>query len=141
MKARRSPHFGHPKTAVTALKQRKLSMVALHYLKTTGQSSVKARFDVVAISGGTERPEVEVVRNAFELAYDMDGVTPFELIGTVTLSARGQFESVTSRNVVGKVPGGAAPRPGSAPRLRLALSQAATLLRRVVKASFDTPAS
>jgi putative endonuclease len=69
VKARRSPHFGHPKTAVTALKQRKLSMVALYYLKTTGQSSVKARFDVVAISGGTERPEVEVVRNAFELAY------------------------------------------------------------------------
>ena len=69
VKARRSPHFGHPKTAVTALKQRKLSMVALHYLKTTGQSGVKARFDVVAISGGTERPEVEVVRNAFELAY------------------------------------------------------------------------
>jgi putative endonuclease len=69
VKARRSPHFGHPKTAVTALKQRKLSMVALYYLKTTGQSGVKARFDVVAISGETERPEVEVVRNAFELAY------------------------------------------------------------------------
>jgi putative endonuclease len=69
VKARRSPHFGHPKTAVTALKQRKLSMVALYYLKTTGQSGAKARFDVVAISGETERPEVEVVRNAFELAY------------------------------------------------------------------------
>jgi putative endonuclease len=54
---------------VTALKQRKLSMVALYYLKTTGQSGAKARFDVVAISGETERPEVEVVRNAFELAY------------------------------------------------------------------------
>jgi putative endonuclease len=69
VKARRSLHFGHPKTAVTALKQRKLSMVALYYLKTTGQSGAKARFDVVAISGATERPEVEVVRNAFELAY------------------------------------------------------------------------
>jgi putative endonuclease len=69
VKARRSPHFGHPKAAVTALKQRKLSMVALYYLKTTGQSGAKARFDVVAICGATERSEVEVVRNAFELAY------------------------------------------------------------------------
>jgi putative endonuclease len=69
VKARRSLHFGHPKTAVTAQKQRKLSMLALYYLKATGQSGAKARFDVVAICGAPERPEVEIVRNAFELAY------------------------------------------------------------------------
>jgi putative endonuclease len=69
VKARRSLHFGHPKMAVTAQKQRKLSMLALYYLKSTGQSGAKARFDVVAISAAPERPEVEIVRNAFELAY------------------------------------------------------------------------
>jgi putative endonuclease len=69
VKARRSLHFGHPKTAVTAHKRRKLSMLALYYLKTTGQSGAKARFDVVAISAAPERPEVEIVRNAFDLVY------------------------------------------------------------------------
>jgi len=69
VKARRSLHFGHPKTAGTAHKQRKLSMLALYYLKTTGQSGAKARFDVVAISSAPERPEVEIVRNAFDLVY------------------------------------------------------------------------
>jgi putative endonuclease len=69
VKARRSLHFGHPKTAVTAHKRRKLSMLALYYLKTTGQSGAKARFDVVAISTAPERPEVEIVRNAFDLVY------------------------------------------------------------------------
>jgi putative endonuclease len=69
VKARRSLHFGHPKTAVTAQKQRKLSMLALQYLKATGQSGSKARFDVVAICTAPERPEVEIVRNAFELLY------------------------------------------------------------------------
>lgn len=69
VKARRSLHFGHPKTAVTAHKQRKLSMLALYYLKITGQSGAKARFDVVAISAAPERPDVEIIRNAFDLVY------------------------------------------------------------------------
>jgi putative endonuclease len=69
VKARRSLHFGNPKWAVTPQKQRKISMVALYYLKTTGQSLAKARFDVVAIHSAVQPPEVEIVRNAFELLY------------------------------------------------------------------------
>ena len=69
VKTRQSLHFGNPKWAVTPRKQRKLSMVALYYLKTTGQSQSKARFDVVAIHSAGPRPEIELVRNAFELSY------------------------------------------------------------------------
>lgn len=70
VKARRSARYGSPKHALTLRKRRKISMVALAYLKETGRSGAKARFDVVAVSpaaGGGSR--VEVIRNAFELAY------------------------------------------------------------------------
>jgi putative endonuclease len=70
VKARKSIRFGNPKAAVTVRKQRKLSMVALHYLKSTAQSRVKARFDVVAIRSADAVPKIELVKNAFELAYD-----------------------------------------------------------------------
>jgi putative endonuclease len=69
VKARKTESFGNPKGAVTEDKQRKISMVALQYLKSTGQLAASARFDVVAVhpSDGCER--IEVVKNAFELAY------------------------------------------------------------------------
>jgi Holliday junction resolvase-like predicted endonuclease len=46
-------------------------MVALSYLKATKQERVKARFDVVSIGPGEDCSEVEVVRNAFDLAYGL----------------------------------------------------------------------
>ena len=70
VKARRSMRFGNPKWAVTPKKQRKISMVALYYLKTTNQTSAKARFDVVAITSNRDQPQIEIVKNAFELAYE-----------------------------------------------------------------------
>ena len=69
VKARKSKNFGNPKWAVTPKKQRKISMVALQYLKTTMQSNVKARFDVVSIISSQDNPSIEIVKNAFELAY------------------------------------------------------------------------
>jgi putative endonuclease len=69
VKAKRSDRFGNPKEAVTLKKQRKISQVALYYLNDTNQGRVKARFDVVAISSMEDRPSVEIIKNAFELAY------------------------------------------------------------------------
>lgn len=69
VKARRTPFFGNPKWAVTFKKQRKISMVALYYLKSTKQTQIKARFDVVALSWAEDNPQIEIIKNAFELAY------------------------------------------------------------------------
>lgn len=69
VKARKTHVFGNPKWAVTPKKQRKISMVALYYLKATKQTHVKARFDVVALSSGKDNPRIEIIKNAFELAY------------------------------------------------------------------------
>ena len=69
MKARSSSRFGSPKGAVTPAKQRKISMAALEYLKRTDQTGDSARFDVVAIDTAGGTPAIEVVKNAFALAY------------------------------------------------------------------------
>ena len=69
VKARKSNLFGSPKWAVTPKKQRKISMVALYYLKATKQTHVKARFDVVSLSLAEDNPRTEIIKNAFELAY------------------------------------------------------------------------
>jgi putative endonuclease len=69
VKTRRSDHFGSPKWAVTFQKQRKISMVALSYLKEFRLSGRKARFDVVTVLENGKKPAVEVIKNAFELAY------------------------------------------------------------------------
>ena len=69
VKARRTVHFGSPKWAVTPKKQKKISIVALYYLKSTKQSTVKARFDVVTVSLNRDKPRIEIIKNAFELAY------------------------------------------------------------------------
>ena len=69
VKARKTESFGNPKGAVTADKQRKISMVALQYLKSTGQLTTSARFDVVAVHPLEDCERIEVVKNAFDLAY------------------------------------------------------------------------
>jgi putative endonuclease len=69
VKARRTDEFEEPKSAVTMLKQRKISMVALEYLKETKQMEKSARFDVVAILLLPEHSDVQIIKNAFDLAY------------------------------------------------------------------------
>lgn len=69
VKARRSARYGNPKYAVNRWKQKKISMAALAYLKSTKQMNVRARFDVLAILSLKNPPQIELVKNAFELAY------------------------------------------------------------------------
>jgi putative endonuclease len=69
VKSRRSNRYGNPKWAVTPRKQRKISMVALQYLKSTRQMDNRARFDVVTVISNRDEPQIEIVKNAFELAY------------------------------------------------------------------------
>ncbi|MGD9210198.1 MAG: YraN family protein [Desulfobacteraceae bacterium] len=70
VKARSTERFGTPKLAVTQQKQKKLSRLALEYLKNHGKSYAKARFDVVAIvQHNSGMPEIELIKNAFNLAY------------------------------------------------------------------------
>ena len=69
VKARRTARFGHPKFAVTPVKQRHLSMAALAYLKETRNTGTRARFDVIAIRYAGDMPMVEHIQNAFELAF------------------------------------------------------------------------
>jgi len=69
VKARRSGRFGDPKAALTPTKQRKISMAALAFLKSRGGTQTKARFDVVTVRQVEGQPHVELIANAFDLAY------------------------------------------------------------------------
>ena len=69
VKSRQSTRYGDPKWAITADKQRKISMVALEYLKRHAELQTSARFDVVTIQSSAQAPKIDVIVNAFELAY------------------------------------------------------------------------
>lgn len=69
VKTRRNHRYGNPKAAVTPAKQRKISMVALHYLKSRNQLQARARFDVVTIHPPGASDRIELIQNAFDLAY------------------------------------------------------------------------
>lgn len=69
VKARKSRAFGSPKDALTVCKQKKISKVALSWLKARNKIGARARFDVVSIISNKSKQEVEIIKNAFELKY------------------------------------------------------------------------
>jgi putative endonuclease len=69
IKTRRNSSLGEVKEAVHKRKQHQLSKVALAYLKSRDLWDTKARFDVVAIRVSEGKEEVEIIKDAFELAY------------------------------------------------------------------------
>ena len=68
VKARKSPLFGGPAGALTAVKKARLGRLAAFYLKTKGHAG-KARFDVVLITGGLDAPVVDLIQNAFDTDF------------------------------------------------------------------------
>lgn len=69
VKSRRSERFGDPQVAVGQEKQKKISMISLNYLQEMRIPSDNARFDVVAVKMFPEGTKVELIRNAFDLAF------------------------------------------------------------------------
>jgi len=70
VKTRDSADAGHPSEAVDLAKQRRLTRLALSYLKRHRLMECPARFDVVAVTwpAGQRRPTIEHFPNAFEAA-------------------------------------------------------------------------
>jgi putative endonuclease len=69
VKTRLTSEYGSAKWAIGPRKQRKVSMVALEYLKRHSLMDQPARFDVVTVDWEHLQPRIELFRNAFDLAY------------------------------------------------------------------------
>ena len=67
VKSRQTDKFGLPQEAIFALKQRKISKVALSFLKEKNLFDKKARFDVVSVIFSGEMPRLDLIKNAFEI--------------------------------------------------------------------------
>jgi putative endonuclease len=70
VKTRRTLSCGPPQASVTLFKQRQNSKAALTWLAKNRLHDAAARFDVIAILLREHQvPEIEHIRNAFDLAY------------------------------------------------------------------------
>jgi len=69
IKTRRGRSLGYAKEAINARKRRQISKVALAYMKGNNCCDVKSRFDVIAIAMSEGKEHIEVIKNAFDLAY------------------------------------------------------------------------
>lgn len=69
VKSRTSEAYGDPQLAVGRRKQQKLSRISVHYLAERRLSHRPARFDVVAVKLLPAGHRIELIKNAFELAF------------------------------------------------------------------------
>ncbi|MFC1869483.1 YraN family protein [Thermodesulfobacteriota bacterium] len=69
IKTRKGRSIAYAKEAVDKRKMRQISKAALSYMKANNCCDVKSRFDVVAINIMGDKEEIEVITDAFELAY------------------------------------------------------------------------
>ncbi len=67
VKSRKSESFGSPEEAVSIVKQKKISNVALNYLQEKGITDHNARFDIVAVRLIPEGNRINIIRDAFDL--------------------------------------------------------------------------
>jgi putative endonuclease len=75
VKTRRGDQAGHPAEAVDEEKQRKITRLALAYLKRHDLLEYPSRFDVVAVTwpANARRPTIQHIKSAFE-AVGMSGM-------------------------------------------------------------------
>jgi putative endonuclease len=66
VKARDGRAFGEAAEAVTSIKRRRMTQIALDYMARHRLSDRPCRFDVVSIHFDSGRPEIEVFQNAFD---------------------------------------------------------------------------
>jgi len=66
VKTRSSERFGPPQAAIGPQKQRRMTAIALCYLKAHGLLCAPARFDVAAVSLGEGGERVTLYKNAFD---------------------------------------------------------------------------
>ena len=69
VKARDGRLFGEAVEAVTALKRRRLTQLAVDYLMRQHLTHCPCRFDVVSIQLETGRPVIQVYQNAFDVSF------------------------------------------------------------------------
>ncbi len=67
VKTRRSDRFGLPTEAISDSKQRQISKVALMFLKERNLLDKKARFDVVSVLYSKDKPQLGLIKDAFDL--------------------------------------------------------------------------
>ena len=67
VKTRQTEKFGLPQEAVFRSKQKKISKVAIKFLKDNNLLDKKARFDVVSVMYKEGIPKIDLIKNAFEL--------------------------------------------------------------------------
>lgn len=67
VKARHSDVFGEPSEAISRHKQRQISKSAICYLKENNAFGRSARFDILTLLYTKNSPEIDLIRDAFEL--------------------------------------------------------------------------
>ncbi|MFH1413671.1 MAG: YraN family protein [Candidatus Omnitrophota bacterium] len=67
VKMRRTERFGSPLDSISRFKQRQISKAALVYLQKNKLLNKKARFDVVSMIYLKNSPQINLIKNAFEL--------------------------------------------------------------------------
>lgn len=67
VKYRKSAHFGGPLSAISVSKQKKIQHTAAFFLQQQGLNAYNTacRFDVVALLGNSQQPEITWIQNAF----------------------------------------------------------------------------
>lgn len=65
VRSRRTDRHGSPLESIGLKKQRKLSLLAVCYMKERRLSDISARFDVVAVNVREHGDEIKLIKNAF----------------------------------------------------------------------------